>query len=124
MPLLTDKEKAQSAADVRELILASGQQATLSRCAPGEQLFGHEDEAFAEVGTLPVELNRTPPDRLPGDIDAVASARPEADVRAQDRLEIEGETYRVQTVVAERLFGVLTHKVLRLVRIHDGPANG
>ena len=120
MSLLTDGEKTQSAAAVREMILASGQQATLSRCDPGEQLFGHEDKTFAPVGTIPVELNRTPPVDLPGDIDAVASALPEADVRAQDRLELDGETYRVQTVVEERLFGSVTHKALRLVKVHDG----
>jgi hypothetical protein len=120
MSLLTDGAKAQSAADVREMILASGQQATLSRCDPGEKLFGHEDETFVQIGTIPVELNRTPPVELPGDIDAVASVLPEADVRAQDRLELDGEAYRVQTVVEERLFGGITHKALRLVKVHDG----
>lgn len=120
MSLLTEGEKTRSAGAVREMILASGQQAALSRCDPGEKLFGHEDETFAPVGTIPVELNRTPPVDLPGDIDAVASALPEADARAQDRLELEGETYRVQTVVEERLFGGVTHKALRLVKVHDG----
>jgi len=116
--LLTDKEKAQSAADVRAMILASGQLATLSRCDPGEKLFGHEDETFVEVGAISVELNRTPPVDLPGDIDAVASALPEADARSQDRLELDGESYRVQTVVEEHLFGIVTHKTLRLVKVH------
>ena len=120
MTLLTGREKAQSKEDVRRMIIASGQEAALSRCDPGENLFGHEDETFVEVGTIHVEMNRTPPDDLPGDIDAVASALPEADVRAEDRLEIESETYRVQTVIEERLFGAVTHKALRLVKIHDG----
>lgn len=120
MSLLTDSEKAQSAADVRDMILASGQQAALSRCDPSEKLFGHADETFVQIGTFPVELNRTPPVDLPGDIDAVASAFPEADVRTQDRLELDGQTYRVQTVVEEQLFGAVTHKALRLVKVHDG----
>ena len=120
MSLLTDREKARSVADVRAMILASGQQANLSRCDPGEKLFGHEDETFVEVGTIPVELGRTPPVDLPGDIDAVASVLPEADARARDRLELDGETYRVQTVIEERLFGAFTHKALRLVKVHDG----
>ena len=120
MTLLTEREKAESVEDVRRMILATGQVAALSRCNPGENLFGHEDETFVEVGTIPVELNRTPPVDLPGDIDAVVSALPEADARDQDRLELDGETYRVQTVVEERLFGAVTHKALRLVKVHAG----
>ncbi len=124
MTLLSGSEKAGIIGDVRQLILASGQQAALSRVAPGEKLFGHEDEPFEPVGSIPIELNRTPPDSLPGNIDAVASALFEADVKPQDRLEIDGEIYRVQVVVEERLFGALTHKTLRLVKVHGGQTNG
>jgi len=102
------------------MICSSGQMAAVLRRDVGENLFGHDAEPFNEVGTLPLELNRTPPEDLPGDIDAVASVLPEADVRAEDRLAAESEAYRVQAVVEERLFGVVTHKSLRLVKIHAG----
>jgi len=106
--------------DVRALICGSGQEGTILRRETGENLYGHDEGQFNEVGTIPLELNRTPPDDLPGDIDAVASVLTEADVRAEDRLLAEGEAYRVQAVVEERLFGVVTHKSLRLVKLHAG----
>ena len=123
MSLLTPHEAAQAVADVRCMILAAGRQGTLWRTVAGEGLFGHEDEAFAPMGEIALELRRTPPERLPGGIDAVAAVLPEADARAQDRLQIEDETYRVQTVVEERLFGAVTHKSLQLVNVHGHEAN-
>ncbi|HOZ46594.1 MAG TPA: hypothetical protein PLO37_06565 [Candidatus Hydrogenedentes bacterium] len=105
---------------MRALICGSGQEGTILRRETGENLYGHDEGQFNEVGTIPLELNRTPPDDLPGDIDAVASVLTEADVRAEDRLLAEGEAYRVQAVVEERLFGVVTHKSLRLVKLHAG----
>jgi hypothetical protein len=106
--------------DVRALICASGQEATILRREAAENLYGHDEGQFNEVGRIPLELNRTPPDDLPGDIDAVASVLPGADVLTEDRLAAEGEAYRVQAVVEERLFGVVTHKSLRLVKINAG----
>lgn len=120
MSLLSGPERASAVSDVRALICASGQEATVLRREAGENLYGHDEGQFDEVGAIPLELNRTPPDDLPGDIDAVASVLPEADVRAEDRLLTDGEAYRVQAVVEERLFGVVTHKSLRLVKIHAG----
>lgn len=120
MSLLSGPERASAVSDVRALICASGQEATIFRREAGENLYGHDEGQFDEVGTIPLELNRTPPDDLPGDIDAVASVLPEADVRAEDRLAAEGESYRVQALVEERLFGVVTHKSLRPVKIHAG----
>jgi hypothetical protein len=43
---------------------------------------------------------------------------PALDVRPEDRVRSGADVFRVQTVVEERLFGVATHKVLKLVRIH------
>ncbi len=120
MPLLSGPECASAVSDVRAMICSSGQMATVLRRDVGENLFGHDAETFNEVGTLPLELNRTPPEDLPGDIDAVASVLPEADVQDEDRLTLEGETYRIQTIVEERLFAVVTHKSLRLVQIDVG----
>lgn len=76
MSLLTDREKQNAAADVQAMILASGQEAKLLRRSAGENLYGHDDEQFAEVGTIPVEVNETPPEALPGGIDAMASVLP------------------------------------------------
>jgi len=120
MPLLSGPERAAAVSDVRALIAASSQEAAVLRREAGENLYGHDEGQFAEVASIPLELNRTPSPDLPGDIDAVASVLPEADVLAEDRLLADGETYRVQTVVEERLFGVVTHKSLRLVKVHAG----
>lgn len=120
MSILSDAEKARSVADVQAIILASGEEASVWRAQPAEGLFGQEDEVFSEIGMIAVELNRTPPVDLPGEIDAIACVLPGADVRERDRLQCGNETYRVQTVVQERLFGIVTHCVLRLVKIHGG----
>ncbi len=120
MSLLSGPERASAVSDVRALIASSSQEAAVHRREAGENLYGHDEGHFAEAGTIPLELNRTPPADMPGDIDAVASVLPEADVLAEDRLLTDGETYRVQTVIEERLFGVVTHKSLRLVKVHAG----
>ena len=118
MNLLSDLEKAAAAGDVGELILASGQVAALLRAAPGERLYGSDDAAFVEVETFPLEFVETPPEDLANKIDATACVLPGLDVRPEDRVQNGADTFRVQTAAAERLFGVVTHKVLKLVRIH------
>ncbi len=50
MSLLTDNEKIQAAEDVRDLILASGQEAVLLRSQPGERLYGSDDATYTERG--------------------------------------------------------------------------
>jgi len=120
MSLLSGPECNAAVSDVRALICASGQEASVLRREAGENLFGHDAEAFAEAGAIPLELNRTPPEDLPGGIGALASVLPEADVQTEDRLAIEDAVFRVQTVERENLFGVVTHKVLKLVQIHGG----
>jgi len=116
--LLSDPEKIRAADDVKELILASGQEAMLLRAVPGERLYGSDDAAFEEVGTFPLEFVETPPEDLNNKIDAVACVLPVQDVRPEDRVRTGADAFRVQTVEEERLFGVITHKVLKLVRLH------
>lgn len=116
--MLTESEKIQAAAEVRALILASGQTGKLLRAESGERLFGSDEAAFAQVCSLPLELVRTPPTDLAGKIDATASVLPDVDVRAEDRLEILGVMYRVQTVKPEFLFGAQTHQHLELAALH------
>ena len=118
MSLLTQGEKSLAAGDVRDLILASDQEADLLRSEPGEQLYGSDDASYAKVGSFPLEFVEIPPEDLGQKIDAVACALPDVDVRPEDRVQENDVTFRVQTVEDERLFGVVTHKVLKLVRLH------
>ncbi len=121
MALLSTNEKAEAGADVRELILASGQTAVLLRAADGERLYGTDDMPYAPVGDpFPLEFIPTPAEDLAQKIDATACVLADADVRAEDRMQVGEEVYRVQTVKEERLFGPITHKVVKLVRHHAG----
>ncbi|MCL4500209.1 MAG: hypothetical protein M1335_08285 [Chloroflexi bacterium] len=103
---------------MKELISASGQVGTLLRKQAGEHLYGSDDEPFAEVCTFALELTTTPPKDLAKQVDALASVLPELDVRVEDRVRFEGRDYRVQTVVPQPLFGIVTHKVVELVILH------
>jgi len=118
MTLLSSAEKKEAAWEVRRLILASGQEAMLLRKVTHEDLYGSDDATYEEVGAFPFEFVKTPPEELSQNIDATACVLPELQIGAEDRLRINGEKYRVQTVEEQRLFGVTTHKDLKLVRIH------
>ena len=120
MRLLSDVEKTTAAADVREIITSSSQTATLLRKQVGESLYGSDEGEFAEVCLFPLELSETPPVDIAKRADAAASVLPELDVRVEDRVRFDGRDFRVQTVAPQSLFGVLTHKVLELVRLHGG----
>lgn len=118
MSCVSEAEQQLAAADVRAIILSAGQQAVVMRAVPGERLFGTDEAEYATVGTIPVECVPTPPEELAQKIDGTANVLPEADVQAQDRLTVDGLPYRVQTVRKERWFGVVTHQVVSLVRVH------
>ncbi len=118
MSLLSDVERQSAAADVRELIESSGQTATLLRKQTGEVLYGSDEGEFVEVCAFALELSATPPKDLAKQVDGLASVLPELDVRVEDRVRFSGFDYRVQTVVPQSLFGVITHKVLELVMLH------
>ena len=120
MSLLNDREKALAGGDVRELILASGQEADLFRSEPGERLYGSDDASDTKVGSFPLEFVETPPEDLRDRIDALACVLPDLDIRPEDHVLHNEVTFRAQTVEVERLFGVMTHKVLKLVRLHGG----
>lgn len=120
MRLLSEAERLTAASQVRDLIVSSGQVATLLRKQAGENLYGSDEGAFGEACTFPLELSETPPADIAQRADAVASVLPELDVRVEDRVRFEGCDYRVQTVAPQSLFSVLTHKVLELVKLHGG----
>lgn len=118
MTILTDSEKVAAAAEVRSLITASGQVATLLTKQAGENLYGSDEGTFTEVCTFSLELSQTPPADIAQKADAVASVLPELDVRVEDRVRFEGRDFRVQTVAPQSLFGIVTHRVLELVTLH------
>ena len=103
---------------VRELIVSSGQTAVLLRKQDSENLFGSDEGSFAEISTFQLELNQTPPVDITKSIDAKASLLPELDVRVTDRVRFGDIEYRIQTVILESLFGIVTHKVIELVILH------
>lgn len=113
--LLSRCEQAQAVAQIRDMITSSSQTAVLLRKQEGENLYGTDEGEFAEVCSFPIELNQTPPTDLAKKIDARASVLPELDARATDRIHSAGVEYRIQTVVEESLFGIMTHKTLDLV---------
>ena len=118
MTLVSEHERAQAVADVRAIILAAGQEAQVSRPVAGERLFGTDAAEYAPVGIMPLECVPTPPEELSQKIDGTAHVLPDADVQVQDRLSMAGVTYRVQAIRPERWFGVVTHQVVSLVRMH------
>ena len=118
MNLLSDPERLAAAADVRELIVSSGQAATLLRAQHGERLYGSDDALFAEVSIFKLEFVLTTREDMVNKIDATACVLPELDIQSEDRIRVGTEDYRVQSVVEESLFGVVTHKTLKLVRLH------
>ena len=121
MALLSTNDQAEAGANVRELILASGQTAVLLRAAEGERLYGTDDMPYAPVGDpFSLEFIPTPPEDLAQKIDATACVLAGSEVCAEDRLQVGAEVYRVQTVKEERLFGAVTHKAVKLVRHHVG----
>jgi hypothetical protein len=117
--LLSSYEQAEAAVVVRQLIVSSGQTATLLRRQDEESLYGVDEGTFVEVCVFPVWLNATPPVDLSRKVDATASVLPDLDVRVTDRVRVSLTEYRVQAVVEESLFGVVTHKTLELVLL-DG----
>lgn len=120
MRLLSEAEKSTAASQVRDLVVSSGQEATLLRKQVCENLYGSDEGTFTELCTFPLELSETPPADIAQRADAVASVLPELVVRVEDRVRFQGCDYRVQTITPQSLFGVLTHKVLELVKLHGG----
>ncbi|HUT54394.1 MAG TPA: hypothetical protein VM658_13480 [bacterium] len=118
MNLLSDREKSLVAEDVRDLILASDQEATQLCAVPGERLYGSDDVSYEAVRTFPLEFIETPPEDLAQKIDASACVLPDLDIKAEDRINVGDDKFRVQAVQEERCFGVVTHKVIKLVRLH------
>jgi hypothetical protein len=114
--ILSEKEKAEAAGDVARMILAANCIATLQRKVQSYggsgQLYGSDDQSYQNI-------DEDPPIELNGKIDATGSVLPDADVIADDRLKLRSRVYRVQAVHEQYLFGVMTHKSLQLVLLHE-----
>ena len=130
MGLLTEAEKASILADVREMVLAAGQKG--HRLVPptvGERLYGSDEQTYQDAGEFAYEFVPKPQETLKAmGADAVISVLPEQALEVNDRLTFEGggathlgtDTFNVLTVVEERLFGLVTHKTVQLVKHHGG----
>ena len=118
MTLLSKIEEKQAVSSVEKLILGSKQTASLLQAVSNERLYGSDDAKYNEIETFPLELIATPPEDLGQKIDATACVLPDLDIHKEDHLRVNYEEYKVQTVKEEHLFGVLTHKVIKLVHIH------
>ncbi|HRT95147.1 MAG TPA: hypothetical protein P5532_12040 [Planctomycetota bacterium] len=128
MGILTEAEKAAIVADVREMILAAGQKGRrLVPPASGERLYGSDEQEYQDAGEFDCEFVPTPHETLRAmGADAVISVLPEQEIEVGDRVTFEGggaahlgvSTFKVITVVEERLFGLVTHKTVQLVKHH------
>jgi len=126
MAILTDPEKAAAVADVREMILAAGQKGRrLTPPSQGERLYGSDEQEYDDAGEISFEFVPKPAETLKKlGADAVISVPPEQEIKPNDRVTFEGaglthlvtNTFKVITVVEERLFGVVTHKSVHLVK--------
>lgn len=144
---LTASDQRSAANSVRDIIQSTGMAATLWRASTtGENLYGKDSAPYIQVGgEFPIELIPTPPEDLSpqgGNIDAVINVLPWLHVNPEDHVTIitsenihscpralqdcprgtvdNQQEYRVQTVLPQRLFGVTTHKTLKLVLLHGG----
>ena len=126
--ILTEAEKAAIVADVRAMILAAEQKGhRLVPPAPGEKLYGSDEQEYTDAGEFAYEFVPKPQETLKAmGADAVISVLPEQGIGVGDRVTFEGSgaahlgvtLFRVITVVEERLFGLVTHKTVQLVKHH------
>jgi len=130
MAILTEAEKAAAVADVREMILAAGQRGQrLTPPTSGERLYGSDEQEYEDAGEISFEFVPKPAETLKKlGADAVISVPPEQEIEPNDRVLFQGDgalhlgtnVFRVITVIEERLFGVVTHKSVHLVKHHGG----
>ena len=126
MAILSDAEKTAAVADVREMILAAGQKGhRLVPPSTGERLYGSDEQEYEDAGEFVYEFVPKPQETLKAmGADAVISVLPEQELEVNDRVTFEGagakhlgtDTFKVITVVEERLFGAVTHKTVQLVK--------
>ena len=85
----------------------------------GNSFFGGDGNTHTDAAEpFPLEFVPLKPIDLTQKIDATASIMSDQDIVAEDQIECDGVRWRVQSVDYERCFGVVTHKTIKLVRIH------
>lgn len=114
--MLSEPEKQQAVASVRDLIVGSGLVARHFRVV-GPGLYGLDDQETELLGDLAAELVETPAVDLANNVDASVCVLPDADVLPADRLRIGNKSYRIQAIQSHRLFGVVTHRQLSLIQL-------
>ena len=86
----------------------------------GDNLYGKddlEDELILE--NVPLELVGVPHETLKQmNADALLSVLSDLDIREADRLEFDGVKYKVLNVTKENIFGVVSHKSVKLARLY------
>jgi hypothetical protein len=118
--LLSDRDKAFIVECTAKLITSSGQ--TGKRYVPDpsvEKIYGTDDAPFVLDCEFPFEFVETPPQILTTQkTDAAISVLPDQEINEGDRVEFEGVMYKVVTVEALNVFGVISHKVVTVVRLY------
>jgi len=117
--LLSNRDKAFIAECTAELITSSGR--TGKRYVPdvaAEKIYGTDDAPFVPDGVFPFEFVSTPPQILTTQkTDAVISVLPDQEINEGDHIEFDGVQYKVLTVEALNVFGVVSHKVVTVAKL-------
>ena len=118
--MLSNKDKAFIAECTAELITSSGQIG--KRYVPdptAERIYGTDDAPFVLDCEFPFEFVETPPQLLTTQkTDATISVLPEQEINEGDHVEFEGVQYKVLTVEALNVFGVISHKVITVAKLY------
>ena len=119
--LLSNKDKVFISECTADLINSSGQ--TGKRYVPdttAERIYGTDDAPFVLDCAFPFEFVETPPQLLTTQkTDAMISVLPEQEINEGDHVEFEGVQYKVLTVEALNVFGVISHKVVTVARLYS-----
>jgi len=118
--LLSNKDKAFISECTAELITSS--ERTGKRYVPDaavEKIYGTDDSPFVLDCEFPFEFVSTPVEILTSErTDAAISVLPDQAINEGDRIEFEGKMYRVVTVEALNVFGVISHKVVTVANLY------
>ncbi len=118
--MLTEKDKTFITDCTVSLIVNSGQ--TGKRYVPdgnAGKIYGTDDAAFVFDCEFQFEFVSTPVEILTSEkTDASISVLPDQEINEGDRIEFEGKMYRVVTIEALNVFGVVSHKVVTVARLY------
>jgi len=120
MNLLSGKDSGFIGGNVRELIESTGQTGIRYTPDPSvENLYEKDSIPYLTGEEFPLEWQMLPADTLTKmKADAVINILPEQALNVEDRVRIEGETYKVLSVEKQNCFGTVSHKSIRLVKHH------